>query len=303
MKVLLGPSSFAALDKTPLLRLIEAGIEVVENPYKRKLTKQELMELLPGVTGLIAGLETIDREVLEKSDLKVISRCGSGISNVDLKAAKDFGIKVYTTPDAPVTAVAELTVGSMLCLLRSVSLTDSDLHQGRWSKRIGLQLQGKTVVIIGFGRIGRCVAKMLGPFNVEILVVDPNIENDHLEFKNITILSLEDALPKADIITLHLSGDQEILGEKEFKLIKKGAFLLNAARGGLINESVLCMALKTGYIAGAWLDCFREEPYTGELTQFPQVILTPHVGSYTVECRSQMEMEAVGNLIQGFSVK
>jgi len=111
---------------------------------------------------------------------------------------------------------------------------------------------------------------------------------------------LEDALPKADIITLHLSGNYEILGENEFKLIKKGAFLLNAARGGLINESVLCMALKTGHIAGAWLDCFREEPYTGELTQFPQVILTPHVGSYTNECRSRMEAEAVDNLLKSF---
>lgn len=300
MKVLLGPSSFAALDKTPLLRLIEAGFEVIENPYKRKLTKQELMELLPGVTGLIAGLETIDREVMGKSNLKVISRCGSGISNIDLEATKDFGIKVYTTPDAPVTAVAELTVGSMLCLLRSISFMDRALHQGQWSKSIGMQLEGKVVVIIGFGRIGRCVAKMLRPFHVKIVAVDPNIKENILKFKDVTILPLEDVLPKADIITLHLGGDCEILGEKEFKLIKKGAFLLNAARGGLINESVLCKALKNGYIAGAWLDCFREEPYTGELTQFPQVILTPHVGSYTVECRSRMETEAVDNLLKSF---
>jgi len=111
---------------------------------------------------------------------------------------------------------------------------------------------------------------------------------------------LDAALPQADVITLHASGETEILGENEFSLIKPGTFLLNAGRGGLVNEDCLCRALNSGVLAGAWLDVFSEEPYTGPLTKYPQVVLTPHVGSFTVECRRRMEMEAVENLLEAF---
>lgn len=297
-KILIGPSSFAALDKTPLESLINCNCEVVENHFKRRITKVELLDLLStGITGLIAGLETLDREVLEKGELKVISRCGSGLSNVDLESASEFGIKVCSTPDGPTSAVAELTLGAIFNLIRMIPQMNKDLHEGKWTKKIGMQLEGKTVLIIGFGRIGKFVASLLTPFKTNILIVDPNIHNSD---ENLFVCSLEKALPKADIITLHSSGNERILGEREFSCMKPGAFLLNAARGNLIDEDALIDALDTGQIAGAWIDTFSEEPYSGPLLKYSQVMLTPHIGSYTRECRLKMETEAVQNLIRAF---
>ena len=295
--ILIGPSSFGALDPAPLNTLKSAGFEVINNPFGRKLIKGELLELLQGVRGLVAGLEPLDREVLEKSNLEVISRCGSGMSNVDLEAAKELGIEVFSTPHGPTTAVAELTLGALLSLLRMIPIMDRDLHKGNWSKRIGRQLERKTVAIVGFGRIGRRFAELLAPFSTRILVVDPFLR-DFTE--KLPVLTLEEALPQADIVTLHSSGESIIIGENEFNLIKSGAFLLNAARGDLIDEDALVKSLEEGKIQGAWIDTFSQEPYSGPLTKFEQVILTPHVGSYSFECRRAMETESVGNLINAF---
>src|SRR3989304_3158812 len=296
-KVLLGPSTFAAQDPSPIERLAAEGCEIIKNPFGRKLTKQELIELLAGVKGLIAGLETLDAQVMSKSELKVISRCGSGMSNVDIEAAGRYGIKVFSTPNGPTSAVAELTLGAMINLLRMVSLMDRDLHEGRWTKKIGMQLEGKTVVIIGLGRIGRKVVSLLKPFHVRLIAVDPDVRE---EIDGVEVLPLDKALTEADIITIPSSGEQQIIGDNEFRLLKRGTFLLNAARGGVINESSLIQAIESGKIAGAWLDTFNAEPYVGPLIKYPQVLLTPHVGSYTLECRRSMEMEAVENLIAAF---
>lgn len=300
-KILIGPSSFAEIDRTPLNRLKSANYEVIENPYKRKLTKMELFDLLDGnVVGLIAGLETLDREVLDRSQVQVISRVGTGLSNVDLDATRDLGIQVFNTPDAPTNSVAELTIGSMLSLLRMISPMDQSLHSGQWQKKIGFQLLGKTVAIVGFGRIGRRVAKLLSPFGVKILVVDPYL--DEGSCAGYQKVSLDVALPEADIITIHSSGQDCIVGEKEISYMKGGAYLLNVARGGVISEIALQKAIESGQVAGAWLDTFAEEPYNGPLCGYRNIILTPHVGSYTAECRSMMEGEAVENLLNALSV-
>lgn len=295
-RVLIGPSTFAALDPAPKQRLLNEGLAVIDNPFRRKLTKDELLELLPGVIGLIAGLEVLDREVLEKSDLKVVSRCGSGMSNVDLAAAEALGIKVFCTPFGPTTAVAELTLGALLCLLRNIPQMNEDLHHLQWNKRIGHQLAGKTAVVIGFGRIGQRVTQLLMAFGARVLAVDPGCPGGRDE---VEIIDLDKALARADIITLHCSGDAQLLGVREFGLMKPGAFLLNAARGTLIDEAALISALEGGVVAGAWLDTFGEEPYQGPLTGYRQVLLSPHVGSYTAEGRLGMEMEAADNLISG----
>jgi D-3-phosphoglycerate dehydrogenase / 2-oxoglutarate reductase len=295
-KILIGTSSFAATDKTPVERLIRAGYDVVDNPYKRKLTKQELLELLKDdVVGLLAGLESLDHEVLSKSRVLVVSRVGAGLSNVDLDAAKRLGIRVCSTPDAPTNSVAELTIGAMLSLLRMIPRMDEALHSRQWKKITGLQLQGKTIAIIGFGRIGRRVAELLTPFGVDIIVIDPNIDGGVCS--PCRKMNLHEALREADIITIHSSGEDRIIDEKEFSCMKRGVYLLNVARGGVVSEKALVKALEDGIIAGAWLDTFEEEPYSGPLCGFPNVILTPHVGSYTAECRSRMENEAAENLL------
>jgi D-3-phosphoglycerate dehydrogenase len=300
-KILIGTSSFAELDSAPLERLKSAGYTVVENPFRRKLSKKELLDLLgDDVIGLIAGLETLDREVLEISKIRVISRVGAGLSNVDMEAASELGIQVFNTPDAPTNAVAELTIGAMLSLLRMIPQMDQALHGGHWQKKIGLQLQGKTVAIIGFGRIGRWVAELLSPFGVNILVVDPYVdENTCAGYRKVT---LQAALHEADVVTIHSSGHDCIIGENEFTLLKKGVYVLNAARGGVLSEKALIKAIEDGIVAGVWLDTFEHEPYKGPLCNYRNVILTPHAGSYTVECRSRMEGEAVENLLNALEL-
>ena len=298
IKVLIGPSTFSVKDQGPLNRLKEMGVVVIENPYKRRLTKAELLKLLEDdVAGLIAGLEPIDREVLKRTNLKVVSRCGAGMSNIDLQAAKELDIKVCYTPFGPTTAVAELTVAALLSILRSVHIMNDDLHQDKWTKITGNQLEGKTAVIIGFGRIGRKVAALLVPFGVRIMAVDIDTQEkiDGVEF-----CLLDEALSKSDIISIHVSGNSEIIGREAFKQMKDGVVLLNAARGEVINEGLLIKALESGKVKGAWLDAFVDEPYSGRLQKYPQVLLTPHVGSYTIEGRKKMEMDTVNNLIEAF---
>jgi D-3-phosphoglycerate dehydrogenase len=277
-------------------RLKAAGYEVIYNPFRRKLTKGELLELLvPDVVGIVAGLEPLDREVMQHSQLRVISRVGSGMSNVDRAAAKELGIAVCSTPNGPTAAVAELTLGALLSLLRMIPFMDQALRSGEWSKKIGSQLEGKTVAVVGFGRIGRRVAELLAPFKVKLLVVDPYLPDDAV--CDFVKLPLAEALPQADIVTLHSSGEDCLIGEREFGLMKAGIFLLNVARGELISETALVKSLEDGKVAGAWLDTFAEEPYAGPLCKFRNVVLTPHVGSYTLECRKQMETDAVDNLL------
>ena len=296
-RILIGPSSFGKPDAAPLALLVSNGLTVVPNPFGRKLTKAELLQLLPGITGLIAGLEVLDREVLAQSELKVISRCGTGMSNVDVEAAKQLGVRVYSTPSGPTRAVAELTIGCLLALLRQAPLMDRAMRDGRWDKRVGRQLHGMQVLIVGYGRIGRLVGELLRPFGVELMVHDPLYPGSGAGRP--PGLELAAALPQADVITLHANGEGCLLGPAEFGRMKDGVFLLNAARGGLIDEPALCQALDTGKVAGAWLDTFANEPYTGRLLAYEQVLLTPHVASYTEEGRRQMELEAVNNLLEG----
>ena len=295
-KVLISTSTFGVGDSTPIKALQDAGFDIILNPFKRKLTKEESASLLAGVEGLIAGVEVLDEQLLAQSQLKVISRCGTGMSNVDLKAAKRLNIQVFSTPDAPTVAVAELTIGAMLALIRSIPQMSQQLHAGQWHKMMGSQMASKTIVILGFGRIGRKVAELLRPFQVNMIVVDPLVK----KADGISCMTLRDALPLADIITVHVNGESCLLGSAEFHLMKKGVCILNAARGGVINEQALVEALQANKVAAAWCDVFDQEPYQGPLQKFPQVILTPHIGSYTEECRRAMEMQAAQHLITAF---
>jgi D-3-phosphoglycerate dehydrogenase len=298
-KILIGPSSFAEADKSPLERLLAAGYTVIDNPYKRKITKEELHALLKeDVVGILAGLEPLDRDMLSGSRLKCISRVGAGMTNVDLQAAKELNISVFNTPDGPTSAVAELVVGALVSLLRWIPPSSQALHDRTWVRKMGGQIGGKTIAIIGFGRIGRRVAELLAPFRAKLIAVDPFLVKSETPF--CALLPMEEALPQADIITIHTSGDECIFDEAVFSRVKRGAFILNAARGNTVSEKALVAAIDKGIIAGAWLDTFEKEPYDGPLCNYENVILTPHIGSYTAECRLQMENEAVNNLLNFF---
>jgi len=294
--VLIAPTTFGISDPTQLQRIEQAGYEVRRNPLGRKLSESDLKQALDGVVGIIAGLEALTDKVLTQSQLKVVSRSGVGLDNVDIVAARRLGIHVFSTPNAPTTAVAELTVGAMICLLRNVSRMDQQMHAGIWQKFSGPQLRDKTVAIVGLGRIGLQVASYLKPFGVRLLGVDCAREGS---IDEIPIVTLDEALGRAHIISIHASGNTAILGVREFEQAKSGLYVLNSGRGGLINETALISALDTGKVAGAWLDAFTDEPYEGPLKTYKQVLLTPHIGYSSDEARRQMEIEATDNLLNG----
>ena len=297
MKIVITTTTFGQFDKRPLALLKDQGWEVALNPYQRKLKEEEILSLCHDADGIIAGTENLESKVLEGlSRLKVISRCGVGVENVDLKKAKQLNIKVLNTPEAPTVAVAELTIGLILNLLRKVNLMDKNIRGGIWKKEMGSLLAGKRVGIIGFGRIGRKVSEFLKPFRCEVRYSDPYVKDGEGGARR---LSLSQLLKWADIISIHAAGNQPLLRKKEFAVMKKGAWLINVSRGELVDEKALFTALKAARLSGAALDVFCREPYTGPLAKLDNVILTPHVGSYAIEARVQMELEAARNLLEG----
>jgi D-3-phosphoglycerate dehydrogenase len=303
LRIAIGPSSFAEEDQTPLRLLQAAGVEIVPNPFRRRLSETEILTHLVDIDGLIAGLEPLNRRVLSAASprLKAIARVGIGMSNVDQDAARDLGIKVSNTPDGPTEAVAELTLASLLCLARNIEASNRRLHAGEWPKTIGLSIAELTALVVGYGRIGRRVASLLAQMGASILICDPYLpaEASTAPFPRV---SLDEGLAMADVVTLHASGDKPILGETEFSKVRKGLILLNSARGELVDEAALVRALESGQVGKAWFDAFWREPYTGPLAAFPQVLMTPHSATYTRRCRLSMESEAVRNLLRDLNL-
>jgi len=273
----------------------------VLNPFKRKLSENEVSSLLAEhqPVGLIAGVEPLTASVLQATKgLRVVSRCGTGLDSVDLSAASELGINVFNTPDAPTSAVAELTIGLILDLIREISAVSAAVKQGNWYRPTGRLLSAMTVGIVGCGRIGGAVAARLDGFGCRLIGCDPALR----EHGKIELMALDKLLLEADLVTLHVPGGdaaKPLIDQKRLSLMKPGAFLVNAARGDLIDEDSLANALREGHLSGAAIDCFLEEPYSGPLTDCPNAILTAHIGSYAKETRGHMELEAVENLLKG----
>lgn len=304
MKIAVTTSTFAKESAEPLEMLRAAGFEVVLNPHGRKLTREETVTLLGEVEAVVAGTEALDRAVLEKLPrLKMIARVGTGMENVDLGCASERGIRVCSTPDGPTWAVAELALAGLLALLRRVPQADASIRRGEWTKPMGGLLHGRTVGIIGLGRIGKAWARLLKPFEVGLLAVDPQVDRAFASEMNVEYGALNDILPRCDIVSIHLSGAPRapMIGRAEIETMKRGALLMNLARGGWVDEAALAEALASGQLGGAYIDVFEQEPYAGPLRDAPNVVLTPHIGSYAVECRIQMELDAARQVIDFFA--
>lgn len=300
MKVIIAPSSFGEADTAPLRLLEAAGLEVIPNPVGRRWTESEAVEFLAGVDGLIAGLEPLNRRVLASTmgQLKALARVGIGMTNVDQTAAGELGIKVSSTPGAPSDAVAEMTITTMLALLRELVPMNSALHAGEWKKNLGRSVREITLLLVGYGRIGRTVARLAKHLGATIHVFDPLASAIDDGIVDCWHTSLGAGLVCADVVSLHASGDKPIFSAAEFAVLKPGAILLNSARGELVEEEALVAALEQGIVGKAWFDAFWVEPYKGALTRFSQVLLTPHAATYTRWCRLHMETEAARNLIR-----
>lgn len=301
--VFISTSTFGQYDPTVLERLKNARCQVESNTLGRKLHPNESIEFLSKsqCIGLIAGTEELNGEVLKQApSLKVISRCGGGLDNVDLEYCKRHNILVFNTPDAPTNAVAELTLGLILAALRKITLADRSIRLGNWKPLMGSLLQNKVVGIIGFGRIGKRLAQLLSPFQSKILYYDPYSEGDNALGKKV---GFHELLTQADIISIHASPEKHgkpFIGKEELSLVKKDVLVVNVARGNAVDEKELLNALQEHRIGCAALDVFEQEPYQGSLTQREDVVLTCHMGSYAKESRILQEQQSVENLLSGF---
>lgn len=305
-RIVVTTSTFSQYDTSPMDMLLGKGLDVLLNPLGRKLSEAEVLGILQEERpiGMIAGTEPLTPLVLSHagSYLKVISRAGTGWDNIDHEMAQKKGIGVFRTPDAVTDAVAELTVGLILNLLRRVGQCDRELKVGLWEKRMGSLLNEKRVGVIGCGRIGRRVGELLEAFGVRITINDVCQVDTPPTW---TRLGLEGLLKEADVVTLHIApekGGGVLLDEHRIGCMKKGSWLINTSRGGLVDEQALYLALKSGRLRGAALDVFAQEPYEGPLRDLDNVILTPHIGSYAREARVLMEQQAASNLLSGLGM-
>lgn len=301
-RVLVTATSFGKVSDRAKRMLEEAGCELVYNPYGRPFTEAELMEAVRGIDGIIAGVDPFSEAVLARADrLRVIARRGVGIDGIDLAAATARGIAVTNTPGANSTAVADLVLAVMLAISRSLVPAVTALQEGRWFRPLGREMGGRTLGLLGLGRIGREVARRARGFGMRILAHDPNWPEKEAAELGVERASQAEVLAQADYVSLHLPLTPEtegLIGEAELRSMRPTAYLINTARGELVREEALVRALQEGWIAGAAIDVFRREPPFGSpLLNLPNVLPTPHLASQTEEAVEAMDMGAAENLL------
>jgi D-3-phosphoglycerate dehydrogenase len=301
-KVLITPRSFEHIKDKFLELLKDAEIEVVMNPYGRVIKEDEMVELIKDMDGIIVGIDPITKRVIyNASKLKVISKYGVGVDNIDLESAKERNIVVTNTPNANSNAVAELTVGLIISVLRNIPLSDRRVREKKWDRFIGYELYGKTLGVIGTGSIGKRVIKLLRGFDLNILCYDKFPDYEWAEKENVKYVNFDELLKRSDIITIHIPLTEEtrhLISERELSLMKKTAIIINTSRGGIINERDLYKFLKEGKIYGAGLDVLEDEPpQNSPLIELDNVVITSHIGAHTQESIENMAFIAIDNLI------
>ncbi|XP_068246945.1 D-3-phosphoglycerate dehydrogenase [Palaemon carinicauda] len=282
--------------------LAKAGIQVTT---KGKLTKDELLKEIKEYDGVIIRSATkVTDEVLQAgARLRIIGRAGVGVDNVDVDAATRRGVIVMNTPSGNTLSAAEQTCALICSLSRSIPQACTSLKEGKWDRKafMGTELYGKTLAIIGLGRIGREVAKRMQSFGMTTIGYDPMVPANVSAEWGVESLSLEDIWPRADYITVHtplLPHTKNLIGEAVFKVCKKGVYVVNVARGGIVDEAALLAALQSGVCGGAALDVFVQEPPTDfTLCKHPKVICTPHLGANTVEAQRRVAVEIAEQIV------
>lgn len=304
-RVLVTPTSFGRGD-ADLRPTLEAAVgQVLYSPHSRPLTAAELAELLPGCDGYIAGLDDVSAAALAAADrLRVIARYGAGVDRIDLAAAAARGIVVTNTPAANAAAVAELTIGLLVALARRIPALDRETRAGGWPRASGAALEGKTIGLVGFGAIGRRVARRLQGWECTLLAYDPAVTAGDPEAAalGVRLLPLVALLAAGDFISLHAPAAPSTRGLVDAAFLaamRPGAYLINTARGELVDEAALAAALHSGRLAGAALDAFAHEPpgLDHPLFALPNVIATPHIGAHTDGAARAMGWGSVRDLL------
>jgi D-3-phosphoglycerate dehydrogenase len=304
-KILIASRSFGKVVDDGVKLLRREG-EIIGNPYGRALSSDELRENLRNVDAALLGNDICDAKVLNAaSRLKVVSRHGIGVDSIDLKSATENGIVVADTPRVNTIAVVEHTMALMLAILRKIPGADLSLKSKKWEglRFVGEELAGKKLGIIGLGAIGKEVAKRAKAFGIEILYTD-EVRDTLLEKElGMSFVPLHSLLRVSDMISLHVpltSDTRGLIGRKEISLMKKGTYVVNTARGGIVDSDALAEGLRSGQIAGAAVDVFDTEPpdFSSPLFNVERIIMTPHIGAYTIEAIRRMDCIAAENIVK-----
>lgn len=301
-KILVTPRSISKDGHPSLARLKDAGYEVVFCTPGVQPTEEELINVLPGCVGYLAGVEKIPAKVLNAGkDLKVISRNGVGVDNIDCETAKRLGIAICTTGGANARGVAELTLALIFAITRSIPFSDANLKEGKWERKKGIEIKGKMLGLIGCGRIGKEVACLALGMGMSVIAYDPYVNDFFTPSDKFRYAGLDELLAHADIISLHIpaSGNGIPLINRSFiEQTKKGIYIINTARGELIDDDIMIKALDRGIVSGLATDVFREEPPQDiRLLKHEKVISTPHIGGFTTESVDRAVDEAVTNIL------
>ncbi len=301
-KILITPRSLTR-DGDPALELLkQEGHQLILCTPGKSPDEEELLRLLPGCIGWLAGVEKISERVLQEArSLKAISRNGTGVDSIDLEACKRLGIRVLRAEGANARGVAELTIGLLLSLVRSIPMSNAAMKAGGWERRQGVELEGRTLGIIGLGKIGKLVARFALAMDMQVLGYDAYPDKSFAPSPAFRFSTREQVLASADMVTLHCPhspGEPPMINRETIAGMKKGVYLVNTARAGLVEEAALVEALNQGRIAGYAVDAFdREPPAPSPLLSHEKVITTPHIGGYTAESVSRATRVAVENLL------
>jgi D-3-phosphoglycerate dehydrogenase / 2-oxoglutarate reductase len=301
-RILVTPRSLSASEHPAIQLLRDQGWEVIFGPRGRLPEEAELLQLLPGCAGWLAGVEPISVRVLDAAkQLQVISRNGSGIDNIPLEEAKGRGITVLSAAGANAQGVAELTLGLALAAVRHFHLADRQLKEGKWARRLGKELNGRSALVVGFGKIGQLVARLLAAFGSSVSVVEPmEVATDPF-----AKVELSAGVRSADLVTLHcppLPGGRPLITAELVARSRPGLILINCARRSLVDETAVLAGLETGQMEIYASDVFEEAAGdSSALIGHAKVIATPHLGAYTKESVDRAAVEAAENLITFFA--
>jgi len=305
-KILITTFPFGKSGSEPIDLLKSCGHEVVNNPLNRRLKPSEVPDLIKDFDIIVAGTEPYTIEALKGSKVKAICRVGIGLDNVPLQYCLDNGIAVSYTPDAPSQGVAELTVANLLNLSRLVLQSDRSVREGAWNRYLGYLLEELTIGIVGLGRIGQRVVKLLQPFNPNILVSEIKPDEQFLKQYSIKLVDKEFLFANSNIISLHIPSNKanhHYINRKAIALMKTGSSIINTSRGSVLDEEALYDALVQNHLGGAALDVFDHEPYEGKLTSLDNVIFTAHMGASAQKSRYLMELGAAEDCVNFLSGK
>jgi len=301
-KVFVATYPFGICEREPKDLLEDSSdLEVQYNSLGRRLKAGEVGNFLEDAHGVIAGTEPYTKEELDKTkNLKVISRVGVGLDNIDFVACKEKCIAVTYTPEAPSDGVADLTIAQIINLLRGIFASNKLVHAGLWSRTMGRLIKEVKIGVLGVGRIGKRIIRRLKGFDAIIYACDIEPDYSFGEKYNIHWLNKRELFEKCDLVTIHIPLNEKnfhCVGIKEMSIMKEGSFLINTSRGPILDEKALESILENKHLAGVALDVFDKEPYSGPLKKFDNAILTAHISSSAHECRYLMELGAAKDCI------